>query len=72
MEPTAVQSITASVEKKSTVEESVATLVQGVAATISSAASNPTLLSQIAAELHTSAAAIGAAVVANTADEPKH
>jgi hypothetical protein len=66
----ALSDLTAQVQASTTVETSAVTLIQGIAAQITAAGGNPTALAALTAQLNASAAALAAAVVANTPGNP--
>lgn len=58
------------VTQNTTVEQSAITLIQGLAAQLSAAASDPTKIQALADQLNTSATALAAAITANTPAAP--
>jgi hypothetical protein len=62
----ALDALTAQVAANTTVEGSALTLIQGLAAQLAAAGSNPTALAALQTQLKTSADALAAAVAANT------
>ncbi len=62
--------LTAQVAQNTTVEGSALTLIQGLAAQLAAAGSNPTALAALQTQLKTSADALAAAVAANTPAAP--
>lgn len=63
---TAIESLTAAVEKERTVTASAITLIQGLAAKIDAAKEDPDALEALAAEINSQSDALAAAVSANT------
>ena len=62
--------LTAEVARDTTVEESAVTLIQGLAAQIAAAGTDPVKLAALQAQLKTSTDALAAAVAANTSTTP--
>jgi hypothetical protein len=58
--------LTAQVAANTQVEASAVTLIQGLAAQITALANDPVAIAALAAQLNSSAAALGAAITANT------
>jgi hypothetical protein len=66
----ALDDLTAQVQANTDAEQSAITLIQGLAAQIAANATDSTKISALAAQLKTSATALGAAIVANTPAAP--
>jgi len=66
----ALDDLTTQVGQNTTVEGSAVTLIQGLAAQIAAAGTDPAKLSALQTQLKTSADALAAAVTANTPAEP--
>lgn len=66
----ALDDLTAQVQATTTVEASAVTLIQGIAAQLQAAGTDPAKLSALTSQLNASAAALAAAVTANTAPPP--
>jgi hypothetical protein len=62
--------LTSQVTATTTVEQSAITLIQGIASQLSQAGTDPVKLSALQSQLSTSAAALAAAVTANTPAAP--
>jgi hypothetical protein len=65
-----IDDLTAQVAASTTVEASAVTLIQGLAARLAAAGTDPTKLAALGASLKTSADALAAAVTANTPAAP--
>jgi hypothetical protein len=65
-----LDALTAQVAQNETVEESALALINGLAAQIAAAATNPAALTALSASLKTNADALAAAVAANTPAAP--
>ena len=63
---TALANLQAQVAQNTTVEASAVTLIQGLAAQITAAGTDPAALSALTSSLNTSATALAAAIAANT------
>ena len=66
----AIDDLTAQVAANTAVEASAVTLIQGIAAELAAAATDPAKVEALAAQLKASASALGAAVAANTPAAP--
>ncbi len=62
----AIDDLTAQVAQNTTVEASAVTLIEGLAAQIAAAGTDPTKLAALTTSLNTSATALAAAITANT------
>jgi len=65
-----LSALTAQVEQNVTVEQSAITLIQGLAAQITAAGTDPVALAALATQLNTSATSLAAAISANTPAAP--
>jgi hypothetical protein len=65
-----LSALTAQVTANTTVEQSAITLINGLAAQITAAGTDPTKLASLVSQLNTSATALSAAVAANTVAGP--
>lgn len=63
-------SLTAQVTQNTTVEQSAVRLIQGLAAQVTAAGTDPTALAALVTQLNTSATSLAAAVAANTQAAP--
>jgi hypothetical protein len=67
---TALAALQAQVASNTTIEASAVTLIQGLAAQIAAAGTDPAALAALTASLNTSATALAAAITANTPAAP--
>lgn len=66
----ALDALTAQVAQNTSVESSAVTLIQGIAAQLAAAGTDPAALAALQAQLNSSATALAAAVAANTPAAP--
>lgn len=66
----ALDDLTTQVTANTTVEQSAITLIQGIAAQLAAAATDPAKISALSSQLKTSADALAAAITANTPAAP--
>jgi hypothetical protein len=66
----ALDDLTAQVAANTSAEQSAITLIQGLSAQLSAASTDPAKIQALASQLNTSAAALSAAILANTPAAP--